>query len=89
MNLLIQYLKQHALKYQCMYSNLFLKYFCRVDNHGLKCKSEFDCAFKEWNSSKKATFHFNLPKIEPVQEKAEILTKIEKRNRKSSTFGRP
>ena len=47
MNLLIQYFKQHALKNQCMCSNLFLKYFCRVDNYGLKCKSEFDCAFKE------------------------------------------
>ena len=77
MSLLIQYFKQHALKYQYTYSNLFPKYFCRADNYGLKCKSEFDCAFKEWKSSKKATFDFNVPKIEPVQEKAEVLTKID------------
>ena len=42
MNLLTHYFKQHALKYQYMYLNLFPKYFCRVDNYGLKCKSEFD-----------------------------------------------
>ena len=66
MNLLINNFKQHALKYQYMYSNLFQKYFYRVDNHGLKCKLEFDSAFKEWKSSKKVMFDFNIPKIEPV-----------------------
>ena len=77
MNLLTQYFKKHALKYQYMYSNVFPKYFCRVDYYGLKWKSEFDYSFKEWKSSKKATFDFNVPKIEPVQEKTEVLTKID------------
>ena len=76
MNLLTHYFKQHALKYQYMYLNLFPKYFCWVDNYGLKCKSEFDWAFKEWKSSKQPKFDFNVPKIEPVQEKAEVLTKL-------------
>ena len=78
MNLLIHYFKQHALKYQYVYSNLFPKYFCRVDNYSLKEKSEFDCAFKEWKSSKQPKFDFNIQKIEAAQEQTEVLIKIDK-----------
>ena len=76
MNLLIHYFKQHALTYQCVYSNLFPKYFCTVNNYGLKFKSEFDSAFKEWKSSKQPKFDFTVHKIEPAQEQTEVLTKL-------------
>ena len=59
-----------------MYSNLFGKYFCRVYNYCLICKSEFDCAFKEWKSLRQPKFDFNVQKNEAAQEQIEVLTKI-------------
>ena len=53
MNLLIQYFKQYALKYQYMYSNLSPKHFWRVDNYGLKCKSKLIAHLKNGNHPKK------------------------------------
>ena len=76
-NLLIHYFKQHAMKYQYVYLNLFPKYFCRVGNYSWKCKSEFDCAVKVWKSSKQAKFGFSVQEIKPAQEQTEVLTKID------------
>ena len=72
MNLLIHYFKNHTMKYQYMYSNLLPKHLCRMDSYGLKCKSEFDCAFKELKSSKQPKFDFNVQKIEAAQGQTEV-----------------
>ena len=42
--LLEEYFKNNALLYQQTYSTLFPKYFCRVDNYGIKSKWTFEVA---------------------------------------------
>ena len=42
--LLKEYFKKNALLYQYIYSTLFPKYFCRVDDYGIKSKLVFEVA---------------------------------------------
>ena len=41
------YFKTNPSKHQYVYAILFPKYFCRIDEYGLKCKAEFDCLLNE------------------------------------------
>ena len=42
--LLKEYFKKNALLFQYIYSTLFPKYFCRVDDYGIKSKLVFEVA---------------------------------------------
>ena len=42
--LLKEYFKKNALLYQYIYSTLFPKYFCRVDDYGINSKLVFEVA---------------------------------------------
>ena len=65
------------MKYKCVYSNLLSKYFCRTNEYGLKCKSDFELAFKDWKSSQ-TPFGFIIPKTKPVQGQVKFITKTDK-----------
>ena len=34
------------------YANLFLRYFCRIDDYGVRCKLEFDSVYKQYLAQK-------------------------------------
>ena len=59
--ILKHYFKANALKYQYVYATLFPKCFCRVDEYGLKCKSEFDYLI---NENYKPAFDFTVPLVD-------------------------
>ena len=40
--------KQNAKVIQCVYANLFPRYFCRIDDYGVGCKLEFDSVYKQY-----------------------------------------
>ena len=40
-----KYFKRNAQVYQYIYTTLFPKYFCRVDDYGVKSKVAFDIAY--------------------------------------------
>ena len=43
--LLKDFSKKNALLYQYLYSNLFLKCFCKIDDYGVKSKMAFEVAY--------------------------------------------
>ena len=44
--------KQNAKVIQYAYANLFLRYFCRIDDYGVGCKLEFDSVYKQYLAQK-------------------------------------
>ena len=67
--------KKNALLYQYIYSAPFLKYFCRVDNYGMKSKLTFEVAHAGyWNQQESLRFVQlqSLP-VEVKQEQNEIV----------------
>ena len=59
--ILKHYFKANSLKYQYVYATLFPRCLCRVDEYGLKCKSEFDCLI---NENYKPAFDFTVPLVD-------------------------
>ena len=44
--------KQNAKVIQYAYANLFLRYFCWIDDYGVGCKLEFDSVYKQYLAQK-------------------------------------
>ena len=87
------FFKQYANVYQFLYSTLFPKYFCSIDNDAIQSRCVFETAFVNFKAQKNG-FNLNIKpesvintatstsiKTEP-QEKEEIEKNNEKRNQK-------
>ena len=48
------FFKNNAFVYQFVYSTLFLKYFCRIDNKAIESKCCFELAFNNYSAKKKS-----------------------------------
>ena len=48
------FFKNNAFVYQFVYSTLFLKYFCKIDNKAIESKCCFELAFNNYSSKKKS-----------------------------------
>ena len=90
-NSLTNFFKQYANVYQFVYSTLFPKYLCRIDNNAIQSRCVFETAFVNFKA-RKNDFNLNIKpenvintatstsiKIEP-EEKEEIGKNIEKLN---------
>ena len=52
-----KYFKRNALIYRYIYASLFPKYFCRVDNYGVRGKLAFDIAYGNYKNQQE-NVHF-------------------------------
>ena len=73
--MLKEYFKKNALLYQYIYSALFPKYFCRVDDYGVKNKLAFEVAQSGYKNQRESLCFVQLqpPAVEVKQEQNEIL----------------
>ena len=51
-----EYLKKNAEVYQYLYAMLYPKYFCRIDNRGVKSKLAFDLVFAGYKNEQKNVY---------------------------------
>ena len=63
--LLKEFFKKNVLLYQHICSNLFLKYFCRVEDYDVKSKVAFEVAYAVYQNQQEMVYHqhvfpFNL-----------------------------
>ena len=65
--------KQNAKVIQYAYANLFLRYFCRIDDYGVGCKLEFDSVYKQYLAQKNVLnwqfYNQNVVKCEETSSK--------------------
>ena len=59
MNSLTTFFKQNANMYQFIYSTLFPKYFCRIDNNAIQSRFIFETAFLNFKAQKNG-FNLNI-----------------------------
>ena len=71
--LLKEYFKKNALLYQYVYSNLFPKYFCRVDDYSVKSKLVFEVAQAGYQNQQQSLSFVQLP---VKQEQPEIVDEV-------------
>ena len=57
-----QFLKQNAFIYQFVYSTLFPKYFCRIDDQAIQSRCSFELAFTNYKAQKNG-YNINLQLI--------------------------
>ena len=60
-----EYFKQNALMFQYVYSTLFPKYFCRVDDYSKKNKLAFGVAHADYQNQKE---NFRLLRLQQRQQ---------------------
>ena len=75
-----EYFKKNALLYQYIYSTLFPKYFCRVDDYGIKSKLAFEVTHTGHQSQQQSLYFVQLPVKQEqtvTQEQTEIDQAIE------------
>ena len=67
--------KKNALLYQYIYSTLFPKYFCRVDDYGIKSKLAFEVAHTGYRKQQETLrfVQFQLLPVEVTQKQNEIV----------------
>ena len=67
-----EYFKRNLQVYQCIYATLFPKYFCRVDDYGVKTKVAFDIAYRGYKNEQE-DIHFvrEMPIKQEVMETSE------------------
>ena len=74
-----KYFKKNALLYQYVYSNLFPKYFCRVDDNGVKSKLAFEVAQAGYQNQHQSLSFVQLPaKQEQPEMVDEVVENVEK-----------
>ena len=66
-----QFFKQNAFTYQFVYSTLFPKYFCRIDDQAIQSKSSFQLAFTNYKAQKNG-YNINLQQILNIVKKEHI-----------------
>ena len=90
MNLLTTFFKQNANIYQFIYSTLFPKYFCGIDNDAIQSRFIFKTAFVNFKAQKNG-FNLNIKsgnvintviKIESEEKEEEEQKNDEKLNQK-------
>ena len=59
-NSLTTFFKQYANVYQFVYSTLFPKYLCRIDNDAIQSRCVFKTAFVNFCKAEKNGFHLNI-----------------------------
>ena len=91
--LLKECFKKNALLYQYIYSTLFPKYFCRVDDYGINSKLAFEDPHAGYQNQKESLHFLQLqpPPVEVKQEQNEVVDEaaivevVEKAPSKSTT----
>ena len=69
-----EYFKRNAQVYQNIYATFFLKYFCRVDDYGVKRKVTFDIAYRSYkNKPEKIHFILEMPIKQEVVESSKVV----------------
>ena len=64
------FFKNNAFVYQFVYSTLFLKYFCRIDNKAIESKCCFELAFNNYNTKKNGySLMQKTPNIVKIEDK--------------------
>ena len=77
--MLKEYFKNNTLLYQYIYSTLFPKYFCRVDDYGIKSKLAFEVAHAGYKNQRESLRFVQLqPQLptEVKQEQKEIVDEV-------------
>ena len=72
-----EYFKKNDLLYQYIYSTLFSKYFCRVDDYGIKSKLAFEVAHVGYQNQKESLHFAQLPVKEEQTEIDEVIEVVE------------
>ena len=61
--LLQKFFKKNALFYRYICSHLFPKYFCGIDNYGVKSKMAFEVAYAGYHSQQESLRFGQLPAV--------------------------
>ena len=72
-----EYFKKNDLLYQYIYSTLFSKYFCRVDDYDIKSKLAFEVAHVGYQNQKESLHFVQLPVKEEQTEIDEVIEVVE------------
>ena len=63
--------------YQFIYSTLFPKYFCRIDNDAIQSRCIFETEFVNFKAQKKTGFNLNIKPGDVINTTAGTSIKIE------------
>ena len=72
------FLKKNALLYQYIYSNPFPKYFCRIDDYGVKSKMAFKVAYAGYQNQQESLRFVQLPVKQEKIEADELVEVVER-----------
>ena len=61
--LLKEFFKKNALFYRYIYSHLFPKYFCGIDNYAVKSKMAFEVAYAGYHNQQESLRFGQLPAV--------------------------
>ena len=80
-NSLTNFFKQYANVYQFVYSTLFPRYFCRIDNDAIQSRCVFETAFVNFKARKNG-FNLNIKPENVTEQQVQVLKLNQKKKKK-------